>query len=238
MLGGLVVAAVAVIAVAIAISAGSSGGSPVKTGSKQAKQNFSTVHNLLAGIPQSGTTLGNPHAKVTMEYYGDLECPVCRAFTLGQSGGGFPPMVQHMVRPGQVKVVYRSFCTATCNSHSQSLFNQQQVAAYAAGKQNLFWDYADLFYREQQSETSNYVNTAFLNGLAQQIPNLNMSTWQADQKDPSLLAQVQADGSRASQLGLQGTPTLVAVGPKGETLVNGGNFPTYSAIQQAVSKVS
>src|ERR1700685_790661 len=40
------------------------------------------VDALLAGIPQSGDVLGSPTAPVTLQYYGDLECPFCREFTL------------------------------------------------------------------------------------------------------------------------------------------------------------
>jgi protein-disulfide isomerase len=239
MLSGVVSAAIVVVVVAVAISLG--GSSPVKAakpGSPQAKQTFSEVSSLLGGIPQSGTTLGDPSAKVTIDYFGDLECPICKAFTLGEDGGGFPQMVKDMVRTGQVKVVYKSFCTATCNNHPRSVFNQQQVAAYSAGQQKLFWDYADLFYHEQGDETTSYVNTAYLDSLAEQIPTLKLPSWQTDQKDPALLSQVQADESEASQLRLGGTPTLIAIGPSKETLVNGGNFPTYSTIQQAVNAVS
>jgi protein-disulfide isomerase len=237
MLGGVLVAAVAIVAVAIAISAGGGSSAPVKPHSKQATQLETQVSRFLNGIPQSGTTLGNPKAPVTVIYYGDLECPVCKAFTLGEANGGFPQLVQNDVRQGKVKVVYKSFCTATCNNHPQSVFNQQQVAAYAAGKQNLFWDYADLFYREQQDETTNYVNTSFLDSLAQQTPKLDLTTWQNDQKDPSLLGQVQSDESSANQLGLSGTPTLIASGPKGEKLVNAA-LPAYSDLEQAIHAVS
>lgn len=195
------------------------------------------MNSLLHGIPQSGTTLGNPKAKVTMYYYGDLECPVCRALTLGLGGGGFPQLVKSDVRSGKVKVVYKSFCTATCNNHPVSVFNQQQVAAYAAGQQHLFWNYTELFYHEQGDETSAYVNTAYLDGLAKQIPSLKQSTWHLDQTDPSLLSQVQADASQANNLGLSGTPTLVAAGPKGETEVT-GVIPSYSSMEQAINKVA
>ena len=238
MFGGILVAAIAVIAVAIAISAGSSSSAPVKAHSAQATKNYTEVATLLKGIPQTGTTLGNPKAPVTIDYYGDLECPICREFTLGVAGGGFPQLVQNQVRQGKVKVVYKSFCTATCNSHPKSTFNLQQVAAYAAGPQHLFWDYTELFYHEQQDETTAYVNDSFLKGLAQQIPGLNMTTWQSDRGSPVLLGQVQAENQSATRLGLGGTPTLVAIGPKKETLVNGGNFPTYSTIQQAINQVS
>jgi hypothetical protein len=75
-------------------------------------------------------------------FFGDLECPICRDFTLMS----LPPLVARNVRAGKVQIVYRSFCTSTCNvvggAPGQRLFDLQQVAAYAAGKQHLFWDYA------------------------------------------------------------------------------------------------
>ena len=43
------------------------------------------------------------------------------------------------------------------------------MAGLAAGKQNLFWQYTELFYHEQGQEDTGYVNEAYLTGLAQQI---------------------------------------------------------------------
>lgn len=238
MLGGVIAAAVAVIAVAIAISLGnSSSANAPKAHTPQATQTYNSVNSLLADIPQSGTTLGNPKAKVTMYYYGDLECPTCRAFTLGEGGSGLSQLIRTDVRSGKVKLVYKSLCTATCNNHPASVFKQQQVAAYAAGQQHLFWQYAELFYHEQQDETSNYVTPAFLDNLAAQIPPLKLSTWRLDQKNPNLLDQVLTDESQANRLGLSATPTLVAAGPKGETQA-AGVVPTYSALEQAISHVA
>ncbi|HWD66286.1 MAG TPA: hypothetical protein VG405_14065, partial [Solirubrobacteraceae bacterium] len=67
-----------------------------------------------------------------------------------------------------------------------------------------------------------------------------LATWQTDQKNESLLAQVQADEQQANQLKLGGTPTLIAIGPKGETEVGAGAYglPTYSTMESAVSKVA
>lgn len=234
LLAGAVIVAVIVIAVAIAISVGGSGGPSGLQTKHQASKTYAQVSSLLQGVPQSGTTLGNPNAKVTMVYYGDLECPICRDFTLS---GGFPQLVQNDVRQGKVKVVYKSFCTATCNGPGQSVFNTQQVAAYAAGKQNLFWDYAELFYREQGQEDTGYVTDKYLNALAGQIPQLDLSQWQqARQHDSSLLAQVQADESHGSSLGVTGTPTLVAQGPKGTQPV-GSAVPSYSDLETAIKQV-
>jgi protein-disulfide isomerase len=235
MLGGVLVGAAIVIGVAIAISSGNStpNTNPDPNHNQQAQIGH-TVATLLDGIPQNGTTLGKPSAPVTMTYFGDLECPICRDFTLQ---GGFSQLVQNEVRQGKVKVVYRSFCTATCNGPGQQVFNTQQVAAYAAGEQQRFWNYAELFYREQGAEGSNYVNEAYLKGLAQQTPGLDISKWQTDRQNPAMLGQVQADGAAGTAAGVNGTPTLVMKGPKGEQAVP-ASIPDYSQLQQTISQVS
>ena len=151
------------VGVAIFISSrNNSSSNLIKTGT-QATQIKGQVSRLLSGIPQSGTTLGSSSAPVTMTYYGDLQCPICQQFTLA---GAFPQLVANEVKSGKVKVVYRSFETATHDPHT---FQTQQVAALAAGKQNRFWDFTELFYRQQGAEGTNYVTDSYLTGLARQI---------------------------------------------------------------------
>jgi protein-disulfide isomerase len=172
-----------------------------------------------------------------MDYYGDLECPICMAFTTGEDGGGFPQLIANEVRQGKVKVDYHSLCTATCNDHGQSVFNEQQTAAYAAGKQDKFWDYTEIFYHEQQSETSDYVTPTFLDGIAKQVPGLNVTEWKTDEGDPIYLSQVQADESAAATAGFDETPQLVFKGVKGSLPLQAG-VATYSELQQAITQVS
>ncbi|HEX3802965.1 MAG TPA: thioredoxin domain-containing protein [Solirubrobacteraceae bacterium] len=241
--GGVIAIAVIVIVVAIVVSSGGGGGPKgahpgLETG-KQERQLVSSVNTLLKGIPQSGTTLGDPSAKVTMQYFGDLECPICQEFTLDV----FPQFVQDQVRKGNVKVQYRSMCTATCDGKmseqaENTIFNGQQIAAYAAGSQNLFWQYAELFYHQQKTEGTGYPTDAFLTGIAKQIPGLKLATWQTDRTDPALLSTVNADQKYATSAALPGTPSLIMKGPKGEELVDNGNFPTYSDLAAAVKAVS
>ncbi len=230
MLGGVVLAAVAVVAVAIAISSSNNSASGIKKGS-QASATVNQVEQMFSGIPQSGTVLGNPNAKVTMTYYGDLECPVCQDFTLK---GGFPQLVANDVRSGKVKVDYKSFETAT---RDPSVFQTQQVAAMAAGKQSKFWNYTELFYRQQGAEGSGYVTENFLNTLASQIPGLNINAWKSARSDPALVKQVAADSQSGNAAGVQGTPTLIFEGPKGKTQ-SPNAVPSYSQLQQAIQQVS
>lgn len=231
--GGVIVAAVVVIVVAIVVStSGGGGGSAQLQHGQSARDTYAQVNRLLGGIPQQGVTLGNPHAPVTMTYFGDLECPICKELTLDS----LPQFIQQQVRPGHVKVVYRSFCTATGCPQNQSTFDTQQVAAYAAGKQNLAWQFIELFYHQQGEEDTGYVNEDYLHGLASQIPSLNVDRWKTDRGNPALLSQVQADEQAANDKQLSGTPSLIMSGSKGSELLPQA-VPTYNQLAAAVQAV-
>ena len=187
-------------------------------------------------VPFLKRTLGKPSAKVTLTYFGDLECPICAEFTTDSDL--LPEFIQQEVKTGNAKVTYKSLCTATCNDEGQSVFNTQQSDAYAAGKQNHFWEYAELFYREQGTEGSGYATNAFFSKIASQIPGLDMKTWQTDTKDPSLLGQVQSDELAAQKDGFSATPSLVMAGPKGAESLGSGLPTSYSVLANAVKSVS
>lgn len=234
MLVGVVLIAIAVVAVGVAASSRST-----PSGLQHGKTAAATYRNVAAelhGIPQNGTTLGNPNAKVTLTYYGDLECPVCA--TLATDPSLLPHFIQTEVKTGVAKVTYRSLCTATCNDAGPTVFNTQQTAAYAAGRQNLFWDYAELFYHEQGSEGSGYATDSFFDTIAGQIPALDLKRWQSDSRDPSLLAQVQSDQAAASNDGFEATPSLVMSGPKGSESLGSGLPTSFSVLANAVKAVS
>jgi protein-disulfide isomerase len=231
MIGGVVVGVVVIVVAAIAISSGGGSSASGLQKGTSASKTAASVQTLLAGIPQSGARLGNAKAPVTMIYYGDLQCPICKDFTLN---GGFPELVAKDVRAGKVQVVYRAFQTAT---RDPAVFKTQQVAALAAGQQQRFWNYTELFYREQGQEGSNYVTESYLSGLANQISGLSMTKWQTDRNNQSLGNQVATDEQTGTTAGVSGTPTLVLQGPKGNAPVTAG-VPSYSQLQQAIKQVT
>jgi protein-disulfide isomerase len=231
MLGGVVLAAVAVIAVAIAIS--SSGSSSPKATPAAFKSAASKVDSQLSGIPQSGVTLGSPNAKVTVTEYGDLQCPICRDFALGAGG----QLVSGEIKQGKAKLVYKSLETATGNSPNPNIFPTQQAAANAAGAQQKAWNYILTFYNSQGQEGTAYVNQNFLDGIAKSIPGLNFSAWQTASADPKYTQQVQSDQQTAAGHGYNSTPTLVVSGPKGQAQPIVGNTD-YGTLQSAIKSVS
>ena len=200
---GIVVAIVVVAIVVVLIATGgSSSPKKVVVGSAAANQTAAEVTSLVGGIPEQGSVLGRPTAPVTLQYFGDLQCPICRDFTLG----ALPTVIQKWVRTGQVKIEYRSLETAT---HEAEVFKTQQVAALAAGKQSKLWYFIELFYHEQQEENSGYVTEGFLQGLAQQVPGLNLSQWTTDRGGGALSSQVAADAQAANNAGFTGTPSFL-----------------------------
>jgi protein-disulfide isomerase len=228
----VVIVALIIVVVAVVLSSSSGGPSGLRHG-RVAQTETTAVARLLSGIPQSGTQLGSPSAPITLLYFGDLECPACRAFTLD---AGLPKLIANQVRRGQVKVEYHSFCTATCDGPGVSVFDTQQVAAYAAGLQDRFWDYAELFYREQGAEDSGYVTPSFLDGLARQTPGLNIKAWQVQRGTRSLLSDIETDSKIEAELKLQSTPTLIMQGPK-RTLEVPGGIPTYADLAATIAQV-
>jgi protein-disulfide isomerase len=232
MMGGTVIIVIAILAVAIAVSSGG-GAKAIKPNSPQAQQAATKVNNLLAGIPQSGVTLGNPKAPVTVTEYGDLECPICQEFATGAE----EQIISNDVKTGKAKLVYRSLETASGSSPIANVFPTQQVAAYAAGKQDKAWNYILLFYNEQGQEGTGYVTESFLDGLAQQIPGLSFPTWKSDRSDSTLTQQVTADGQAAAAKGFTSTPTVIVKGPKGEQDFS-QSLEAYSTYQSAINSVA
>jgi protein-disulfide isomerase len=195
------VVVVVIVAIAIAVGGGSSTKPPKENSTEQTKD-IAAVDATVGGIPQSANVLGNPAAPVTLEYFGDLECPICREFTLG----ALPSVIQKFVRTGKLRIEYRSLETAT---REPETFKTQQTAALATGKQNKMWYFVELFYHEQGEEDSGYVTEAYLQGLARQVPGLDLTKWATDRNDPELSNQVATDAQVANSFGFNGTPSFL-----------------------------
>jgi protein-disulfide isomerase len=194
------VVVVAIIVILVATSGGSKTGIP--TSKHEQTSVTKQVASLIGGIPQSGNTLGSPTAPVTLKYFGDLECPICREFTLG----ALPGIIQKYVRAGKVRIEYHSMETAT---REPEVFKTQQVAAYAAGKQDKGWYFIETFYHEQGEEDSGYVTEKYIHGIASQVPGLNLAKWSSDRGDSELANEVETDKQIANNEHFEGTPSFL-----------------------------
>jgi cytochrome c biogenesis protein CcmG/thiol:disulfide interchange protein DsbE len=194
------------------------GGRVVGSGEGEVQATDAEVSSLLTGIQQRGNTLGDPKAPVTVQYFGDLQCPACRLFMLSV----LPSLIESYVRSGKLKIEYRSLETVTRNP---GVFKVQQIAALAAGRQNKLWNFIELFYHEQGREHSGYVTESYLQGLAQQVTGLDLIEWTAARNDPALVRTLVADAQAASSARVNSTPEFL--------VVNAGPRPPYlAAIEQ------
>ncbi|HLL92400.1 MAG TPA: thioredoxin domain-containing protein [Solirubrobacteraceae bacterium] len=199
---GVVVAVVVVVIVVVLIATGGKSKSGLAKSKSEITSTTTAVSNLIGGIPQTANVLGSPTAPITLEYFGDLECPICKQFTLGS----LPAVIPKWVRTGKLRIEYRSLETAT---REPEVFKTQQVAALAAGKQDKAWYYIETFYHEQGEEDSGYVTESYLQGIAKQVPGLNLTQWTSDRNDGELAKQVTSDEEAAKTNGFNGTPSFL-----------------------------
>jgi protein-disulfide isomerase len=192
----------AIILAILIATAGSGPAHKIRGHTKSATDAPAQISALVAGLPQRADVLGARSAPVTLQYFGDLQCPFCREFSLG----ALPSIVQRWVKTRELKIEYLSLETAT---RQPEVFRNQQVAALAAGRQNRMWDFVALFYREQRQEGSGYVTESYLQKLAQQVPGLDLSRWMGDRSDPALVSQLASDSRAAERAGVTGTPSFL-----------------------------
>lgn len=191
------VAGVVVVAIAVVVAISQSGGKSDKGGGGGAAGATAT-QTLFAGIPQKGEVLGKTDAPLTMTEFADLQCPFCREYTLNV----LPALIQRYVRTGKVRMVFQPLVFLGPDSQPPAR------AALAAGQQNLLWQYADFFYRNQEQENSGYVNDAFLRKIGAGVTGLDVTKMMADNNSAPATTQLAGAQSAADRLKVEGTPTF------------------------------
>jgi protein-disulfide isomerase len=196
-LGGLLAVVAVVVVVLVVVSSGGSskkGGSATgdATGAQESAQ-------LLNGIPQSGITLGNPKAPVTLIEFADLQCPFCRDYTQKT----FPTIVAKYVRTGKIKMVFRNYAFIGPDSVTAAR------AAESAAQQNKLWNFIDVFYNNQGDENSDYVTDKFIEKIAGAVPGLDVQKLLTDRQDPKVDQAIAEAQQEAQNAGVNSTPTFL-----------------------------
>src|SRR4051794_27056462 len=218
-------AAVAVIVALIVISqSGGDDNSPTPTTAAGVK-GVTRVNSELQGLDQSGQTLGDSSAPVTVTEFGDPQCPVCKAFSQQIA----PDLISSEVKTGNVKYVFMPYLIIGPDS------KPAMKAVLAAGEQNRFWNYLQLFYENQGEENSGYVTDDFLTNIAKAAGVSDISAWNDSRNSSKWDALIAKGTTDAEGFGFNGTPSLVAQGPNGTKTINGFGL---SEIQAAIQQVS
>jgi protein-disulfide isomerase len=219
MLGGALAVVVAIVVVVIVVAGG---GSDDKGTEAKGGKGTSQAAQLLDGIPQTGSTLGNPKAPVTVTEFADLQCPFCRDYTINQ----FPALVAKYVKTGKVKMVFKNYAFIGPDSLTAAR------AAEAAGKQNKLWHFIDVFYNNQGDENTDYVTDAFLKKIAEGA-GVDADKMLTDRQDPKIDTAIAKAQQDAQQAGVNSTPTFIVQKP-GEPPKKASAQQIEAAIQAAV----
>jgi protein-disulfide isomerase len=220
---GAVFLVLAAVVVLIVVNSSSSSG-----GDASNLKEISQVDSLVNGVQQNGMVIGDPSAKVEVIEFGDLQCPVCKAF----SEEVLPQVIEGQVAQGQAKIDFRNFTIIGAQSGPAG------AAALAAGEQGRGWNYLELFYRNQGEEDSGYADDEFLTAVAKAAGVKNIAKWNEDRNGPEITGEVKATTAEAKRLGFNGTPSVAIKGPGTNGLELLGNISSSGELEEAINNAS
>ena len=139
--------------------------------------------------------LGNPEAPVTLEEFGDFQCPPC-----GTLSGPINQLEQDY-RP-RLRIIFRHF-PLTMHRHAR----EAALASEAAGRQGRFWQMHDVLYREQ-AVWSEAADVRPLFDTYAGMLGLKIDRFKKDMESEEVNRRVTADQLRGTALGVTITPTL------------------------------
>lgn len=212
------VGVLALLIAAIVVVVGATGGdSDDQASSPSDLKSVDQVAALFRGIPQSGTTLGDPSAPVTMVEYVDLQCPFCQEFITGP----FPTIVEKYVRSGELQVQARGLAFIGPDSE------RGMKAAQAAALQDRMFEFMDLLYYNQGAENGGWLSDDMVRNVAGAIDGVDVDKLVADAGSAAIAAKLAADAKAADADKVTGTPTLL-IGPTGGELtkISGSELAT------------
>ena len=140
------------------------------------------------------------NVSVTVEEYGDYQCPPC--------GVLYPELKKIEAEYGnRIDFIFHNFPLA--KNHKNALAAAQ--AAEAARLQNRFWQMHDLIYDNQNvwkdQEDPRPTFTKYARALG-----LDLQRFARDLNGPEVQQRIAEDKQRADSLGIQGTPTVLVEG--------------------------
>jgi len=160
----------------------------------------------LKDIPESESVLakantdsahirGNPDAPVTLEEFGDFQCPPC---------GKFSEFVEELLKEynSRLRLVFRNF---PLSGHEHA--REAALAAEAAGLQGKFWEMHDTLYREQDTWSRAPNVRELFESYAGTI-GLDVEQFKKDVDGDKARERVDSDLALAAFLGVKATPTL------------------------------
>lgn len=195
----------------------------------RAKMAASAVNPTGAPVEESNSGLrhveGNADAPVTLEIYGDFQCPAC---------GIASAVIDDLQKEygSRLKVVFYEFPLAM---HAHAL--EAAMVAEAAGEQGHFWPMHDVLYRYQPVWSKASDPTRFFVVYAHTM-GLDLRRFEADAKSDALKARIESEGEAGVARGVTNTPTIFVNGNQVRGMFDEGNLKSMIDSALAARKKS
>lgn len=142
-----------------------------------------------------GHARGPADARVTLEEFGDFQCPAC-----AETSAVIDSLQQ--MYGDRLRLVFWQFPLAM-HAHAR----EAAIAAEAAAAQGRFWEMHDLLYREQTTWAFSSDVMAEFEKLAL-AAHLNIALFQRELRSPEAAARVAREREYGVSRGVKNTPTL------------------------------
>jgi protein-disulfide isomerase len=152
-----------------------------------------------------GNSIGDPNAPVTLEVYGDFQCPRCAEHSLQVE----PIIVAKYVKDGKVRIVHHDIAILSATADKES--ERAARGAYCADQQGKYWDYAHWVFNNQDGENAGGFAHDRLVAIAA-TAGLDQAAFEACLDSPEAVQAVADTTAKATALGINSTPTLALNG--------------------------
>jgi protein-disulfide isomerase len=208
----VIIAVVLVAAVAVAWSLKNSSvnepaPNPTPGVSRSAPSAPSTPARDLPPGAEPPHAVGPANAPVTLEEFGDFQCPPCAL-----AHPGLKAMEKEF--GDRLRVIYRHYPIVSNHKHALAAAR----ASEAAGLQGKFWPMHDQLFENQKSWEHAFDVRPIFEGYATKI-GLDLAKFRQDLASEVVEQRIFQDGRRAHALGVSGTPTV---------FINGREIPFHS----------
>ena len=220
---GAVFLAIVAVAILIVVNGNSDSG-----GDAQNLKDVSTVDKLFTGIPQEELVLGDPKAKVELIEYGDLQCPVCKAY----SEEFLPQIIEGQVKEGKAKSSSATSRSSARNRPRPAPRRWRPAPRVAAGSTSS----SSIATRARRTRATPTTNSSPPSPKAP--ASKNIAKWETDRKGTKYTDQVTATTEEAQRLGFTGTPSFAIKGPSTNGLELLGTPSAPSEVEEEIEKAS
>lgn len=153
------------------------------------------------------TALGKTTAPVTLEIYGDFQCPICANSALNVE----PLVVSKYVVPGTLRLVHHDIAIL---GGPMTAGNESRIAAsgaVCADQQGKYWDYAHWVFNNQAGENAGGFARDRLTAIARSA-GLDTAAFTTCLDAAATLQAVDANAQAALGMGIDSTPTMYVNG--------------------------